>query len=1015
MKKLICCILCTFILFGANVNAESPTASKEIFDWTPFSIKGMLDLFYQAKQQGRNYPTQEQMQEAFGMDIAFTRSHVRLAPTIVDQATQVNPSLNPARKLWMNVPVGDAKMSGGYPSASWNNDVFTGWNYTFLMGAWNHSFFQCPAVSMNAAHKHGTNMLSGMIFFDGQTAKNNFLAVISQKEGSEYKYAEPLINLLMYLGHDGINYNWEPSTGYNGADLIAFHKRLHEIAKEKGFTNFYTGFYTNISTLSTSFAASNFYSGGKPIFNALMLNYTRTQGDFATAAQNAGSVNVAKGVTPNGDTEGLYGSGWIVTLKKDWPALQGSPQDQINICLWGEHDQCRLYSYTKGNTPYTFQENYQERIDRFFSGGNKNPAKLPAMTSNTNPASFEDDDATGEKAMTTFHGLATYLAERSAVIGKLPFVTNFNVGNGPAYHYKGKKTFDAWYNMGDQDMQPTYRWLVYDANTKNVSTAINPKFNHYDSYMGGSMLVLEGQVKNPGTDIILYRSDLEVNDANAKASIAFKMPNKVSGTPTNLYLILKTDKSADSWLEYPIGNISQSTWNTITFPLTGLQAGDKIKNIGFRVQGEETSNYQILLGELKLMDERAVPVEKPVNFLVEIKEETTTSMSMKMSWEMNKLAGSTPTREAFGLVYNDEVNVSHFEVLYKNGENGKVRLIAKTDAWSHFLGTFRFYEDDERQGIYESPYVGIRAVSIDKKTYSDVNWIQIQRADPLDVPTKKIDTYCESKLGTGGDYEKAIAVRWLKSVTTTGADVNLNYAAYAKVADGSNYVDYTNKPMKARQGSTFDFKFVGFDSGSAAADGLRHTFAHLYADWNNDGEFDPVDNEVLYSLGVINGQMPEFESATGVTEPITVPAGAYIGNVRMRLVFQDSWVPRFFPCGLTHKGFTFDFTITVTGDNPVTPSRDIRDKGEADEPEKLNTSMNQVVVPGSVSRFYPNPAKSTIYFENTEKVMIYTINGSLVYSGNANGPVNVSTFEKGVYVVKMQSGNVIRNQKMIKE
>ena len=51
------------------------------------------------------------------------------------------------------------------------------------------------------------------------------------------------------MGLDGINYNWEDNS-YSNADVIAFHKELYRIAKEKGFNNFHIGIYTQISGLT---------------------------------------------------------------------------------------------------------------------------------------------------------------------------------------------------------------------------------------------------------------------------------------------------------------------------------------------------------------------------------------------------------------------------------------------------------------------------------------------------------------------------------------------------------------------------------------------------------------------------------------------------------------------------------------------------------------------------------------------------------------------------------------------
>ena len=65
-------------LGGFSVNAQtSPTASKEIYNWTPYGDVNMLNLFYDVLKQGRNYPTPQEIRNTFGFDMEFSRSHVR--------------------------------------------------------------------------------------------------------------------------------------------------------------------------------------------------------------------------------------------------------------------------------------------------------------------------------------------------------------------------------------------------------------------------------------------------------------------------------------------------------------------------------------------------------------------------------------------------------------------------------------------------------------------------------------------------------------------------------------------------------------------------------------------------------------------------------------------------------------------------------------------------------------------------------------------------------------------------
>ena len=264
----------------------------------------------------------------------------------------------------MNLPGGIGKGNGGYPSALFNNDVYSMWQYTHLFGSWNHGFFQAPGSWADAAHKHGTDIFSGIKFFESWTPGSGdatYAALISEKEGDKYKYAEPLINILMYMGLDGINYNWEDNS-YSNADVIAFHKELYRIAKEKGFNNFHIGIYTQISGLTDTNKESLYY-GHDPSDKTmdLMLNYSA--GNFAWSS-TATSLAAAKSVNP--DNLSVYQGVWIVTMDRSWTSMNTDARKEMNLCLWGEHGQSRFMSYNNGTDAFNIQENYQKLLERGF-------------------------------------------------------------------------------------------------------------------------------------------------------------------------------------------------------------------------------------------------------------------------------------------------------------------------------------------------------------------------------------------------------------------------------------------------------------------------------------------------------------------------------------------------------------------------------------------------------------------------------------------------------------------------
>jgi len=129
--------------------------------------------------------------------------------------------------------------------------------------------------------------------------------------------------------------------------------------------------------------------------------------------------------------------------------------------------------------------------------------------------------------------MATWIPEQSTIQGKLPFSAFFNIGNGERYVYKGKKTAGSWYNMSNQDLVPTYRWLVYRSETTNVSNAIDAQFTNTDAYMGGSCLQVKGTKTDGNADLILYKTLLEGNGGNIVAKLA--VMDAVLNRPLSIY------------------------------------------------------------------------------------------------------------------------------------------------------------------------------------------------------------------------------------------------------------------------------------------------------------------------------------------------------------------------------------------------------------------------------------------------------------------------------------------------
>ncbi len=1023
-KRYFAGLALALALFGAPAETTaqdlSETATQEIYDFSGFDVQKLLDLFYTVEQQGRKYPTMEEF-ESIGIqasDIAFVRSHVRRAE-ILDRADRLRPETYEKRNLFLNLPM-DVGSGGaaGYPNDKFAADVFSMWQYTNLFGSWNHGFFQAPGAWVDAAHRNGTNIMSGIAFFESWTGDGDagYSAMITQKVNGEFKYVRPLINCLMFFGADGINYNWEDNS-YSNADIVAFHKALYKYAKEVGFDNYDSAIYTAIQGLvSYNTNQSNALLGNaEGQTHALMLNYNN--GDFTGAYQMQQTVQVAEKAL--GTTEDVYTGVWIAGMDRSWNNLDQGDAHRIGICLWGEHGQSRFFSYNVGDGAFDTQGNYQRLLERAMSGGNRNPLNRPAVTkANSGKINWEATAAYPYPLM-NFAGIAEWIPERSAIQGDMHFRTHFTLGNGDRYFYKGKKSYaGSWYNMSSQDLVPTYRWLCLKSNTTDqVSNDIVVNYTHLDAYTGGSCIELTGAATATGTDIVLYKTSLKAADG-AYAKLAVKTLKDAKAT--NLYLILKK-KGSDAWLEYPFGDVAGNTWEEKKIDLSGVASGDVIERVGLRVKGDN-NDYQLYVGKLELNDESTVTPATVKDVVAEVKKETKSSMAIKLHWNVEATA---KTRADWGLVYNDEANIDHFEILMKMGEEGKVMKVGTTSQWATLVPNIDF------ESVNDVPYVGVRAVSTDLKTYSPIQWVKVDRAAQSTLPEKEeeygnygvsqMDEQCE-----GADIARA--QRYLTSATTTGATQNLNYKANGPVADGTQYAKALDHVLVVNQGQTVTMKLKPYDTSyESKIDGLRWCFAGGWMDLNGSGDFDkPLptertaseiadgktttdpEGERLFFVGTIRAGHPEFETE-GIEFTFTVPEDATPGQSRLRIVFSDAWFAGMFnPVGYHAKGFTIDFGVEIQGTNPGRVVVDTRDQGEVEEPESLDAETSVEQVAGEIST--AEGVDGAIVINNADKAWIYTADGKLVEF--VKNPAQVAVAE-GVYLVKMQNGNVIRSAKVL--
>jgi len=999
-----------------SVQAEENLLVNNFYDFNSWKNDAIIDLFVQAAEEGRMYPTKEEF-EAAGfpeIELEFSRAHVHQSALLPEKKV-VNTAVSD-RRMWFNVPTGQGKETAGYPSGDFHSDVFTGWNYTAVHGGWNHSAYLFPGSWSSAAHKNGAQIVGGIYFFDstygdgGQVTKfeQHMQKFGSKNADGSYKYLDAITNLILYFGIDGIQYNMEAGTCFSSYNTThknfrGFWQAVRKKLKEYG-VNLFCGAYQPASSISATNA--QYYVGTEAegqIFD-VFLNYSASAYNYTMADSN---YEYAKAAVGHGHA--IYQGVWYNNLDgRGWAEMVDK---KIDIVPWGEHSVSRLFEFVRGASPMELQDQYQIVTERFMSGGNQNPLNLPEMKNSGNIFQIADESY-NDVQLKTWGGIASMLPERAVIKQDLPFNTYFALGNGEFYFYKGKKTNGSWYNMGQQDYVPTYRWFETPVNDMSrASDAITVKFDHRDAYIGGNSLRLINKGDAAASaDVVLYRAELTVGGP-VKATIAVK--NGKEGQSDSHLKVLVRKKGAFNWIEIPYGTLSGSTWESKDIDVNTLKEGDVIEYVGLRVE-KMPAGESIYLGQLKLDDNRTIacaPIDA-TSLVTDVKEEYTNLMTVRMVWSVNDAGFDCPARDR-GMVFNSDVNIDHFEVFYKFGEAGKVQEVGRTSTWHALIPAIDLTKSAE------DLYVGVRSVSTDLKSASPVVWQKIDR-NP-EAKEKFTDVYGFTYIDQGSDsWQTGCETRWFHKIKTTGASKDLDYLQETQgtfVTDPMPGYIKSDQVLEVAPGEKVEF----FVKGWSGNDDIHYCIIKAYMDYDCNHDFTGADEE-LFTLGSLNTGTDAIVNP-GMTMSVTIPADVVPGVSRLRFVASDAWKTFPGPTGGTAKGHSLDFEVKILDKGQTTrPVEatyvDLQDKGEAEDLTEEIVGIDDITLPDNTANMsvYPAVTSDVLNFTDVEKAWIYNTAGQMVkYVAAPQGAVSVAGLASGMYIVKMQNGQLVRSAKIVKK
>jgi mannosyl-glycoprotein endo-beta-N-acetylglucosaminidase len=208
----------------------------------------------------------------------------------------------------------------------------------------------------------------------------------------------------------------------------------------------------------------------------------------------------------------------------------------------------------------------------------------------------QNGDPSNTTTGASWKGVANYIPANSPIT-KLPFVTNFNTGQGTQYFIDGvASSSQPWNNLSLQDVLPTWRWIM-----RSTGTPLDVGLSFDDAWWGGSSLAVSGTTDAPNEQL-LYETNLPADDFLA-IELVYRLP---AAGPSHLEVGVAYDDDPSTFVYSPVEDAEIPFWVHAVVPL-GSRPGRSVVAIALRYSPPAGVPYSINIGRLAIYTTSAPP------------------------------------------------------------------------------------------------------------------------------------------------------------------------------------------------------------------------------------------------------------------------------------------------------------------------------------------------------------------------------------------------------------------------